>query len=224
MDRVKAPDPVWLYFLSGCLSFLAWWHLCHRSPRTEQATGWILRGSLMLCAGAGYFLALCMRKRTSGRPRERRKTVEFVVQDGPNEVQLRLLLDSTAEGIYALDLDGNCIFCNSAGLRLLGFPDLDSVLGRNMHSLVHHTRADGSPHPASQCHILSAVRLAECVHVEDEPFWRIDGMPLFVEYWARPILHDGKVVGATIAFHDITMPQAGTGDIERPGTTIAGTV
>jgi len=26
----------------ACLSFLAWWHLCHRTARTEQTTGWML--------------------------------------------------------------------------------------------------------------------------------------------------------------------------------------
>jgi PAS domain S-box-containing protein len=158
----------------------------------------------MLCAGAGLILAALPEQKGFARRSEGREPVEFAVQGGPTEIELRLLLDSTAEGIYALDLDGNCIFCNSAGLRLLGFPDMDSVLGRNMHSLVHHTRSDGSPHPASQCHILSSGRLAECTHVEDEPFWRIDGTPLFVEYWARPIIHDGKVAGAAVAFHDIT--------------------
>jgi PAS domain S-box-containing protein len=161
-------------------------------------------GSLMLCAGGGLFLAVLQEKEGFARRGERCKAAGFAVPGGSSEVQLRLLLDSTAEGIYALDLEGNCKFCNSAGLRLLGFPDMESVLGRNMHSLVHHTRSDGSPHPASQCHILNAARLAECVHIEDEPFWRTDGMPLFVEYWARPIIHDGKVVGAAVAFHDIT--------------------
>lgn len=189
----------------ACLSFFVWWHLCHRTVRTEQATGWMLLGLLMLCAGAGLFLAVLHAKEGLGWLRERRKAVGFAVTGVPNEIQLRLLLDSTAEGIYALDPQGNCTFCNSAGLRLLGFPDMNSVSRRNMRSLVHHTRSDGSPHPASQCHILSAVRLAECVRVEDEPFWRVDGMPLFVEYWARPIIQDGKVEGAAVAFHDITI-------------------
>ncbi len=177
-SRQSSARPSLALLSLACLSFLVRWHLCHRAARTEQATGRMLLGSLMLCAGAGLFLAVLHAKEGFARRGERRKAVGFAVPGGPSEIQLRLLLDSTAEGIYAVDLDGNCIFCNSAGLRLLGFPDMESVLGRNMHSLVHHTRSDGSPHPASQCHILNAARLAECVHVEDEPFWRIDGMPL----------------------------------------------
>jgi PAS domain-containing protein len=30
---------------------------------------------------------------------------------------IRVLFDSAAEGIYATDLDGNCVFCNAASLR-----------------------------------------------------------------------------------------------------------
>ena len=31
--------------------------------------------------------------------------------------QVSLLLNSTGEGIYGVDKDGNCNFCNPAGLR-----------------------------------------------------------------------------------------------------------
>ncbi len=34
--------------------------------------------------------------------------------------RIRLLLDSTAEGIYGLDLQGNCTFVNLSSFRLLG--------------------------------------------------------------------------------------------------------
>jgi len=35
----------------------------------------------------------------------------------------RLLLDSTGEAICAMDMMGNCTFCNSASLRLLRYKD-----------------------------------------------------------------------------------------------------
>ena len=64
----------------------------------------------------------------------------------------RLLLDSTGEGIYGIDLQGNCTFLNRAGALLLGLNSAE-VLGKNMHALVHHRRADGSPYPADECPI-----------------------------------------------------------------------
>ena len=45
--------------------------------------------------------------------------------------QLGLLLESTGEGIFGVDLGGNCMFINRAGARMLGFEPAD-VLGRNM--------------------------------------------------------------------------------------------
>lgn len=99
----------------ACLSFLVWWQRCHRT----DPTNWMPLGSLMVCAGTGLFWAAQQEKEGPARHGERSKAAGFAVSGGPSEIQLRLLLDSTAEGIYALDLDGNCIFCNSAGLRLL---------------------------------------------------------------------------------------------------------
>ena len=81
-----------------------------------------------------------------------RKEAEAALRE--SEQRTRLLLDSTAEGIYGLDLQGQCTFSNRATLRLLGYSDISELLGRNMHDLVHHTRADGSRYAASECPII----------------------------------------------------------------------
>ena len=85
-----------------------------------------------------------------------------------SDVLARLLLDSTGEGIYGVDLEGNCTFANPACLRLLGFEDDTQLLGRNMHELVHHTRPNGDPYPMTECRIYRAFREGEGVHVDDE--------------------------------------------------------
>jgi len=61
------------------------------------------------------------------------------------EERIRLLLDSTAEAIYGIDVTGVCIFCNSACARLLGYESPSALVGRQMHQLLHHTRVDGTP-------------------------------------------------------------------------------
>jgi PAS domain-containing protein len=38
-------------------------------------------------------------------------------------IDTRLLLDSTAEAIYGIDIHGLCTFCNSACVRLLGYAE-----------------------------------------------------------------------------------------------------
>ncbi|MFV9673183.1 MAG: PAS domain-containing protein, partial [Acidimicrobiia bacterium] len=82
-------------------------------------------------------------------------TEEWTSDDGH---LARLLLDSTGEGIYGVDLDGNCTFANPASLRILGFDSADELLGRNMHDLVHHTLPSGDPYPMSECKIYLAFR------------------------------------------------------------------
>ena len=56
-----------------------------------------------------------------------------------SEERVRLLLDSTGEGIYGIDGENNCTFCNSSCLRLLGYKIPDELIGKNMHLLIHHS-------------------------------------------------------------------------------------
>ena len=65
------------------------------------------------------------------------------------------MLASIGEGIFGIDLDGCCTFVNPAALQLLGHRT-ESVLGRNMHDLVHHTHPDGRHYPECDCPIFKA--------------------------------------------------------------------
>ena len=115
-----------------------------------------------------------------------------------------LLLNSTGEGIYAVDLEGNCTFANRASVQLLGFESAEDLLGRNMHELVHHTLPNGSPYPMEECRIYRAFREGDGVHVDDEIMWRADGTSFPAEYWSYPMRREGRVVGSVLTFVDIT--------------------
>jgi PAS domain S-box-containing protein len=130
-------------------------------------------------------------KRTEGALRE-------------SEDKLRLLLDSTAEAIYGIDLEHRCTFCNPAGLRALGYEHLDEVLGKNMHTLIHHTRADGTPFPVEACRVHRVTQTGEGAHAEDELLWRANGTSFPAEYWSYPQRRGQEVVGGVVAFIDIT--------------------
>ncbi len=120
------------------------------------------------------------------------------------EEHIRLLLDSTAEAIYGIDLRGCCTFANPACARLLGYADPSQLLGRNMHDLVHHTRKDGTPYPVEECKIFRSFRSNQNSHIDDEVLWRPDGSSFPAEYWSHPICRDGRVVGSVVTFLDIT--------------------
>ena len=74
------------------------------------------------------------------------------------ETLIRSLLEATAEGIYGLDLDGNCTWANPACAELLGYDSPSEFLGINMHNLIHHTRPDGTSYPNHECRIYKAFR------------------------------------------------------------------
>ena len=117
--------------------------------------------------------------------------------------QLGLLLESTGEGIFGVDLDGHCMFINRAGARMLGFEPAE-VLGHNMHDLTHHSHADGSHYPDTDCPIFNAFRQGLPCRIDSEVFWRRDRSAFAVEYSSYPIVDSGQVRGAVITFVDIT--------------------
>ncbi len=131
-----------------------------------------------------------------------RRQVEKTLHESKN--QLRLLLDSTAEAIYGIDLQGNCTFCNPACLKMLNYQRADDLIGKNMHDLIHYRHADGTPFPVKDCRIYRAFLTGENSHVDDEVLWRADGTSFPVEYWSYPQILDDKMVGAVVSFLDIT--------------------
>ena len=124
----------------------------------------------------------------------------------------QLLIESTGEGIYGVDLSGNCTFINAAGARIIGVKPLD-VVGKNMHAETHYKHPDGSDYPADQCPIYRAARTGEGCRIDDEVFWRPDGSSFPVEYSAFPIRDGKKVEGVVITFADITQRKQSEGAI-----------
>ncbi len=121
-----------------------------------------------------------------------------------NQERMYSLLASTGEAIFGLDLDGRCTFSNPACLKLLGFDDPTQMLGKNVHALIHHHRADGTPFPEEACRIHQAVNQGVAIHVDDEVFWRRDATAFQVEYRAHPIMRNDRLHGAVVTFTDIT--------------------
>jgi PAS domain S-box-containing protein len=96
---------------------------------------------------------------------------------------------------------------------MLGYKP-DELLGRNMHAMVLHSHADGTPYPEQDCAIYQTVRDLDTVRVSNEVFWRKDGSSFPVEYVARPQVDStlgsrgGKAVGVVVAFRDTTERRA----------------
>ncbi|BAO29942.1 bifunctional diguanylate cyclase/phosphodiesterase [Sulfuritalea hydrogenivorans] len=132
-----------------------------------------------------------------------------------SEERVRLLLNSTGEAIYGIDREGRCTFCNPAGVRMLGWADERDLLGHEMHGLTHFQKPDGSAYPADECPIYKVLETGEDIWVEDEVFFRADGLGFPVRYGAHPLRRDGKIVGVVVTFTDITLRKAAETEIRN---------
>lgn len=127
--------------------------------------------------------------------------------DALSRERLALLLDSTGEGMFGVDMAGRCTFINDAGARMLGYARAE-VLSRNMHALIHHSHPDGRFYPEAECPIFAAFRQGLPCRIDDEVLWRKDGSAFAAEYSSHPIVDntpDGPVtIGAVATFVDIS--------------------
>lgn len=122
--------------------------------------------------------------------------------------ELELILQSAGEGIYGLNCDGHTTFVNKAAAEMVGW-ELEELIGKPQHDIIHHTKEDGSHYSAKDCPIYAAFKDGEVHHIDHEIFWRKDGTSFPVEYTSTPIKDtDGKLLGAVVVFKDITEKRA----------------
>lgn len=121
-----------------------------------------------------------------------------------NEETIRLLFNSTAEGIYMIDMNGEITFSNKSALSQLGYEREEEVIGKNMHRLVHHTRDDGTAFSPETCKIMNALASGNAIHADNEVFWRKDGSCFPAEYWSHPVSSNGRIIGSVITFLDVS--------------------
>jgi PAS domain S-box-containing protein len=117
--------------------------------------------------------------------------------------QNETLLTSVADGIYGVDREGRLTFANPAAARILGY-EVAELLGRDPHDTFHAPRADGTPFPQEECYLTQAVLDDVTVSAEADRYRRADGSEIPVEVTASPLRDDGVVLGAVVAFRDMT--------------------
>ncbi len=184
-------------------------HDCLQTLTTEEE--W--QGALPLRRSDGVYRRIAFRCRRMQLPGER----PFVLNHGMDVTeqyeaeealhlatrQRELILESVGDGIYGIDMEGNLTFINEAGARALGYA-ADELAGRDIHEIIHHSHADGTPYSKSSSPILQAMRRCESIRMRDEVFWRHDGAAIPVEYSANPLMDSGRISGMVVAFQDVS--------------------
>ena len=117
--------------------------------------------------------------------------------------QISQLLQTTDQGIYGINPEGECTFINTSGLKILGYT-LEECLGRNMHEFLHHTRQDGSSYPQEECPVFHVRTTGSSCRIDSELLWRADGTSFPAEYSSYPIMVNGEIQGAVVTFSDVT--------------------
>jgi PAS domain S-box-containing protein len=120
--------------------------------------------------------------------------------------QSDVLLNAVDEGVYCLDANGDTLFVNDAGARMLGFTARE-MRGKPQHALIHYKYADGTDFPAEACPIYASVHDGVYQRVGADVFWMKDGSPLPVDYTSIPIKEGRRILGAVVTFRDISDQQ-----------------
>ena len=116
--------------------------------------------------------------------------------------QRESILNSTGEGIIALDLTGKQTFINPVAARMLGY-EVGELIGRPSHDIWHRPKAEGTQLPEDACPIYPALLKGETYHCRDEVFWRKDGTSFTVECYCVPIYENGELTGGVVTFKDV---------------------
>lgn len=115
----------------------------------------------------------------------------------------QLILNAAGEGILGLDRDGRIEFANPTSAEMLGY-EVDELIGRDLHRLIHFRNADGSENPSCDCPMTKTLTDGSPCRVRDELLWRKNGTAFPAAYASTPIIEDGQITGAVITFRDIT--------------------
>ncbi|MBF0445530.1 MAG: PAS domain S-box protein, partial [Magnetococcales bacterium] len=115
---------------------------------------------------------------------------------------LEQITQNLQEGFFVLDCDGNLIFINSEGERLLGWT-MAELSGKNMHEQIHYQTPQGIKIPASECPVQKSLISGQTYHVKEEAFIHHDGHVIPVTFTATPIVQDGKITCSVTTFQDL---------------------
>ena len=121
--------------------------------------------------------------------------------------QIELILRAASEGIIGVDHEGRIVLVNPAGAKILRYRAAD-LGGQNVHELLTHSRADGTPLPDSECPLLDSVRTGAKHRAVDSVLWRSDGGAVYVDLTTAPVYEGENIIGAVMTFVDNSAARA----------------
>lgn len=117
--------------------------------------------------------------------------------------QTEMILRAAAEGVLGVDLEGRVVLVNPAAAHILDFR-ASELGGRELHPLVQHSRADGTPLAAEESALLDTLTSGRKHRVRGATLWRKDGRAVTVDLTTAPVRDGDQLVGAVMTFTDRT--------------------
>ena len=119
---------------------------------------------------------------------------------------LQLLLSSATEAIYGVDFEGRTTYANRAFLALTGYSPED-VIGKNAHSLIHHTSTDGSQFAWKDSAVYRGIHEGATSTDSRAVCWRKDGTSFQAGFSAGPIVEGGRITGVVTVIRDVSQAE-----------------
>ncbi|MGW4645081.1 PAS domain-containing protein [Kitasatospora sp. NPDC004289] len=117
--------------------------------------------------------------------------------------QTEMILRAAAEGVLGVDLDGRVVLVNPAAAHILDYR-ASELGGRELHPLVQHSQADGTPLALEGSALLDTLLSGRKHRVRGAVLWRKDGTPVTVDLTTAPVRDGDQLVGAVMTFTDRT--------------------
>ncbi|MGW1837698.1 PAS domain-containing protein [Streptomyces sp. NPDC002067] len=115
--------------------------------------------------------------------------------------QTEMILRAAAEGVVGVDADGKVVLVNPSAAQILGYR-ASELGGKELHPLMHHSRADGSPLPWEETPLADTLRSGRKHRVRGQALWAKDGKSVSVDLTTAPVRDGDQLVGAVMTFTD----------------------
>ncbi|MFD5842703.1 hybrid sensor histidine kinase/response regulator [Streptomyces chartreusis] len=128
-------------------------------------------------------------------------TVDTEAELARSQRQTEMILRAASEGVIGTDTDGRIVLVNPAAAQILGYRASD-LGGRELHTLVLHSRADGSPFPYEESPLADTLRSGRKHRVRGQVLWSKSSDQVSVDLTTAPVRDGDQLVGAVMTFTD----------------------
>ncbi|MFF7355149.1 PAS domain-containing protein [Streptomyces filipinensis] len=128
-------------------------------------------------------------------------TVDTEAELARSQRQTEMILRAASEGVVGTDTEGRIVLVNPAAAQILGYR-AGELGGKELHTLVLHSRADGSPFPYDESPLADTLRSGRKHRVRGQVLWSKGDERVSVDLTTAPVRDGDQLVGAVMTFTD----------------------